>query len=254
MAFRTGYEGLAGAVQGAFDTYYRRKEGQEERGASMERLRIQLDAAKKEGDTQRAFEIQQQINEHTRAKELKGMPSIVEHKGATDAKSAMYGDIATTIDGRVEDLLPILQSAEDYDDFIEKSGISSMFPDKLDKDEFTWLQQNRTAAAQYLKRNIAEYSIPRSNLVKAQQQELTAYLGDLGYTQRVDWTPYYEWYDEQQGLKAEKKAIKDKRADPLKKSELGEVPLYPKPYEPTIKSQSDFEEKLKSIQERQTAR
>jgi len=30
-SFRTGYEGLSQAIQGAFDTYYRRKEGQEER-------------------------------------------------------------------------------------------------------------------------------------------------------------------------------------------------------------------------------
>ena len=61
-AYRTGYAQLPGAIQGIFDTYYRRKEGQEERGASMERLKEQLDAAKREGDENRINKLQEIIN------------------------------------------------------------------------------------------------------------------------------------------------------------------------------------------------
>ncbi|KKL25249.1 hypothetical protein LCGC14_2407200, partial [marine sediment metagenome] len=60
-SFRTGYEGLAGAVQGAFDTYYRRKEGRKgrefageqaglDREARMKELQKRIDSAEQEGD------------------------------------------------------------------------------------------------------------------------------------------------------------------------------------------------------------
>ena len=64
-SFRTGYEGLAGAVQGAFDTYYRRKEGRKgrefageqaglDREARMKELQKRIDSAEQEGDLDRA--------------------------------------------------------------------------------------------------------------------------------------------------------------------------------------------------------
>lgn len=63
-SFRTGYEGLAPAIQGAFDTYYRRKEGQRgrkfageqaglDREARMKELQKRIDSAEREGDLDR---------------------------------------------------------------------------------------------------------------------------------------------------------------------------------------------------------
>jgi len=241
-SYRTGYEGMAPAIQGAFDTYYRRKEGQRERKFQGEQAGLDREAAM----ARIMADIQGQ-------KDVKGIPTthITKVTGASSVESALYGDIATTIDAKVEELLPLIQSAENYDDFIAKSEISAMFPDKLDKDEFTWLQQNRAAAAQYLKRNIAEYSIPRSNLVEAQEMELKKYLGELKYLDRVDWTPYYEWYDEQEGIKTKKKEIKEKRAEPLLKSEFGDTSIYPEARVPKKSSQQDYDQLLESLTERQ---
>ena len=233
-SFRTGYENLPAAISDAFKTYWGRKEGQKGREHELEMQKRRLEAALEEAKVQRDFEkaerIEKQIHEldlqtkgFAQEKTLKGMPSIVEHKGATTAQGAMYGDVATGIDTKVGELLPILIGAENFDDFLDKSQGRAFFTDRLDKDQFQFLQQNSVAAEQYLKRNIAEYTIPRSQFDKAQQQELKKELSSLGYLERVDWTEYYAMLREKEEIGAEKKKIKEER---LKKFETSEKKIY----------------------------
>lgn len=233
-SFRTGYENLPAAISDAFKTYWGRKEGQKGREHDLEMQRRRLDAALKEAKARRDFEaaerIEKQIHELDLqkkgagyAEELKKIPSTIEHKSAIDAQGAMYGDIATGVDTKVGELLPILIGAENFDDFLDKSQGRAFFTDRLDKDQFQFLQQNSVAAEQYLKRNIAEYTIPRSQFDKAQQKELEKELRSLGYLERVDWTEYYAMLREQEEIGAEKKKIKEER---LKKFETSEKKIY----------------------------
>lgn len=196
-SFRTGYEGLAGAVTSAFDTYWRRKEGQKGRDAQLERLQKQLDAAKAEGNTQREADLQKQIQDRlfvtservageTADIELKKIPSIVEHRGQTP-ESARFEGITEAITTDVNALKSMVDNFETWKKFYDESGIQQFDPDILTEDQFNYIKQNTKVKQDYLRKQITDH---RVNIITMDAERTAAeeYFNRIGWTNPVDWS------------------------------------------------------------------
>jgi len=211
-SFRTGYEGLSQAIQGAFDTYYRRKEGQEERGSREEMLKKQIASAENEGDKDRANRLKIEM-EGIKAGKYEHDPSMTALKNSmmTQDRERRLGvlqdQIKYKVDLAMEKVITEMSDNEGWT-YKKMSEWAEVPATKLEKWEQANLSKDEDLAYDYIRKRITEQAI-REAITAPENSEFKK--GDLYpyFEKNLYVTMESEWNQEKYDVPDERPSLYD---------------------------------------------
>ena len=213
-SYRTGTENLAGGIQAAFDTYYRRKEGQKgrefageqaglDREARMKELQKRIDSAEREGDSDRANRLKIE-QEGIAAGKYESKQIDVWTRKEEDAKSKALDVAKLRIDQAMKKVKKYIdQRVRDGKSWSYKD-LKKKYPELPDVDIQSWqlknMKDNVNLALDFLRSEITEVEMGNARMGSIlEEADLTPFFTDNKYL-----TMEYTWNQEKYDVEEER--------------------------------------------------